>query len=68
VHRAGPRKDIYYEPVEVKAAIVTCGGLCPGLNDVIRQVLVLYHCSNNSILLTFLPILLLLESGIHCEL
>ncbi|XP_047085437.1 ATP-dependent 6-phosphofructokinase 5, chloroplastic-like [Lolium rigidum] len=38
VHRAGPRKDIYYEPVEVKAAIVTCGGLCPGLNDVIRQV------------------------------
>ncbi|VAI69829.1 unnamed protein product [Triticum turgidum subsp. durum] len=38
VHRAGPRKDIYYEPNEVKAAIVTCGGLCPGLNDVIRQV------------------------------
>lgn len=38
VHRAGPRKNIYYEPGEVKAAIVTCGGLCPGLNDVIRQV------------------------------
>jgi len=38
VHRAGPRKEIYYEPEEVKAAIVTCGGLCPGLNDVIRQV------------------------------
>ncbi|KAL6846572.1 hypothetical protein ACP4OV_024020 [Aristida adscensionis] len=38
VHRAGPRKDIYYEPQEVKAAIVTCGGLCPGLNDVIRQI------------------------------
>ncbi|RWW01944.1 hypothetical protein BHE74_00016469 [Ensete ventricosum] len=38
VHRAGPRKQIYYEPREVKAAIVTCGGLCPGLNDVIRQV------------------------------
>ncbi|KAJ3677362.1 hypothetical protein LUZ60_003086 [Juncus effusus] len=38
VHRAGPRKDIYYEPKEVKAAIVTCGGLCPGLNDVIRQI------------------------------
>ncbi|PUZ51636.1 hypothetical protein GQ55_6G204200 [Panicum hallii var. hallii] len=38
VHRAGPRKEIYYEPEEVKAAIVTCGGLCPGLNDVIRQI------------------------------
>uniref|UniRef100_A0A0E0ES75 ATP-dependent 6-phosphofructokinase n=2 Tax=Oryza meridionalis TaxID=40149 RepID=A0A0E0ES75_9ORYZ len=38
IHRAGPRKEIYYEPAEVKAAIVTCGGLCPGLNDVIRQI------------------------------
>ncbi|KAJ4820283.1 ATP-dependent 6-phosphofructokinase [Rhynchospora pubera] len=38
VHRAGPRKMIYYEPSCVKAAIVTCGGLCPGLNDVIRQI------------------------------
>ena len=38
VHRAGPRKEIYYEPEEVKATIVTCGGLSPGLNDVIRQV------------------------------
>ncbi|KAA8530358.1 hypothetical protein F0562_005067 [Nyssa sinensis] len=38
VHRAGPRKQIYFEPGEVKAGIVTCGGLCPGLNDVIRQI------------------------------
>ncbi|KMZ65243.1 6-phosphofructokinase [Zostera marina] len=38
VHRAGPRKQIYFEPDSVKAAIVTCGGLCPGLNDVIRQI------------------------------
>ncbi|KAG1366445.1 putative ATP-dependent 6-phosphofructokinase 5, chloroplastic [Cocos nucifera] len=38
VHRAGPRKQIYFEPDEVKAGIVTCGGLCPGLNDVIRQI------------------------------
>ena len=38
VHRAGPREEIYFEPREVKAGIVTCGGLCPGLNDVIRQV------------------------------
>lgn len=39
VHRAGPREKIYFKPEEVKAAIVTCGGLCPGLNDVIRQVI-----------------------------
>ncbi|XP_077212915.1 phosphofructokinase 5 isoform X2 [Tasmannia lanceolata] len=38
VHRAGPREKIYFKPEEVKAAIVTCGGLCPGLNDVIRQL------------------------------
>jgi hypothetical protein len=38
VHRAGPRKQIYFEPQYVKAGIITCGGLCPGLNDVIRQV------------------------------
>ncbi|XP_077224548.1 ATP-dependent 6-phosphofructokinase 5, chloroplastic-like [Tasmannia lanceolata] len=38
VHRAGPRKQIYFKPEEVKAGIVTCGGLCPGLNDVIRQI------------------------------
>ncbi|PIA62657.1 hypothetical protein AQUCO_00200579v1 [Aquilegia coerulea] len=38
IHRAGPRKKIYYEPGAVKAGIVTCGGLCPGLNDVIRQI------------------------------
>lgn len=44
VHRAGPREKIYFKPEEVKAAIVTCGGLCPGLNDVIRQVLAYYCC------------------------
>eukprot|EP00897_Mesotaenium_endlicherianum_P000584 jgi/Mesen1/10526/ME000083S10030 len=36
--RAGPRPRIYFKPYEVKAAIVTCGGLCPGLNDVVRQI------------------------------
>ncbi|CAH9094975.1 unnamed protein product [Cuscuta epithymum] len=40
VHRAGPREKIYYKPEEVKAAIVTCGGLCPGLNDVIRHIVI----------------------------
>ncbi|KAL2528154.1 ATP-dependent 6-phosphofructokinase 5 [Forsythia ovata] len=40
VHRAGPREKIYFKPEEVKAAIVTCGGLCPGLNNVIRQIVI----------------------------
>ncbi|CAM8891105.1 unnamed protein product [Rhodiola kirilowii] len=40
IHRAGPREEIYFKPEEVKAAIVTCGGLCPGLNDVIRQIVI----------------------------
>lgn len=37
-HRAGPRRDVVFEPSEVRAAIVTCGGLCPGLNTVIREL------------------------------
>ena len=35
---AGPRKKIFFDPAETKAAIVTCGGLCPGINDVIRSL------------------------------
>ena len=34
----GPREKIYFEPRKVKAAIVTCGGLCPGLNNVVRGI------------------------------
>jgi 6-phosphofructokinase 1 len=33
---AGPRRKIYFDPANVTAGIVTCGGLCPGLNNVIR--------------------------------
>jgi 6-phosphofructokinase 1 len=33
---AGPRKEIFFDPAKTKAAIVTCGGLCPGINNVIR--------------------------------
>jgi 6-phosphofructokinase 1 len=36
---AGPREKIFFDPVQTKAAIVTCGGLCPGINDVIRAVI-----------------------------
>jgi hypothetical protein len=36
--RAGPRREIFFKPSEVVAAIVTCGGLCPGLNNVVREI------------------------------
>jgi 6-phosphofructokinase 1 len=36
--RAGVRKTVYFEGEEVRAGIVTCGGLCPGLNVVIRSI------------------------------
>jgi len=36
--RAGPRSNLHFNPNEVKAAIVTCGGLCPGLNNVVREL------------------------------
>lgn len=38
VEKAGPRELIYFDPSKVHAAIVTCGGLCPGLNHVIRAI------------------------------
>ena len=41
---AGPRENIYFDPSKLRCALVTCGGLCPGLNDIIRSiVLELYH-------------------------
>jgi len=41
--KAGPREHIYFNPHETVAAIVTCGGLCPGLNNVIRSVFLQLH-------------------------
>lgn len=38
VELAGPREYIYFNPSHVHAAICTCGGICPGLNNVIRAV------------------------------
>jgi 6-phosphofructokinase 1 len=41
---AGPRERIYFDPKRLVCGIVTCGGICPGLNDVIRAiVLSLFH-------------------------
>lgn len=38
VELAGPREFIYFNPAHVHAAICTCGGICPGLNNVIRAI------------------------------
>ena len=44
LERAGPREHIFFDPSKVHAGIVTCGGLCPGLNNVIRSiVMILWH-------------------------
>ena len=44
VELAGPRDKIFFDPSQTKAAIVTCGGLCPGINDVIRSLtMTLFH-------------------------
>jgi len=41
---AGPRELLFFNPRQLNCAIATCGGLCPGLNDVIRAlVLTLHH-------------------------
>ena len=36
--KAGPRPGLFFNPAETRAAIVTCGGICPGLNNVIRSL------------------------------
>jgi 6-phosphofructokinase 1 len=36
IERSGPREKIFFDPAKTTCAVVTCGGLCPGLNDVIR--------------------------------
>lgn len=42
--KAGPRAKLYFDSSKVKCAIVTCGGLCPGINDVIRAIVMdAYH-------------------------
>ncbi|KAL0726447.1 hypothetical protein Bca4012_022540 [Brassica carinata] len=41
--RAGPRQKVYFKPADVRACIVTCGGLCPGLNTVIREIVCGLH-------------------------
>jgi 6-phosphofructokinase 1 len=40
---AGPRERIYFNPATLRCGIVTCGGLCPGLNDVVRSIVFCLH-------------------------
>jgi 6-phosphofructokinase 1 len=44
IEAAGPRQEIFFDPVKTRCGVVTCGGLCPGINDVIRGlVMELWH-------------------------
>ncbi len=44
---AGPRQNLYFDPARTKCGIVTCGGLCPGINDVIRALVMQAHHAYN---------------------
>ncbi|MDA3891152.1 MAG: ATP-dependent 6-phosphofructokinase [Salinivirgaceae bacterium] len=41
--KAGPHGQLFFDPSKTKVGIVTCGGLCPGLNDVIRSIVNQLH-------------------------
>ena len=43
LEKAGPREHIFFDPKKTTAAIVTCGGLCPGINSVIRSLVMALH-------------------------
>lgn len=45
--RGGPRRNLYFDPKEVRACIVTCGGLCPGLNVVVREIVMSLYYNYN---------------------
>ena len=45
--KSGPHEKLYFNPVKTSAAIVTCGGLCPGLNNVIRSLVNQLHYRYN---------------------
>jgi 6-phosphofructokinase 1 len=43
LEKAGPRRRLAFDPARVRAAIVTCGGLCPGINNVVRAIVLELH-------------------------
>ena len=40
---AGPRRKIFFDPSKLKCALVSCGGICPGLNAIIRSMVLELH-------------------------
>src|SRR3954470_18586360 len=40
---AGPRSKLFFDAKHTRAGVVTCGGLCPGLNNVIRSLFLELH-------------------------
>jgi 6-phosphofructokinase 1 len=40
---AGPRRKVYFDASKLRCAVATCGGLCPGLNDIIRAIVLELH-------------------------
>jgi 6-phosphofructokinase 1 len=43
MEEAGPRRELFFDPSTLACGIVTCGGVCPGLNDVIRSIVLNLH-------------------------
>jgi 6-phosphofructokinase 1 len=43
LEKAGPRRRLFFDPSRARAAIVTCGGLCPGINNVVRAIVLELH-------------------------
>lgn len=43
LEKGGPREKLFFDPKNTTAAIVTCGGLCPGINNVIRSLVMALH-------------------------
>lgn len=41
--RAGPRSKIFFDPSKLHCAVASCGGLCPGINDIIRSIVLALH-------------------------
>jgi 6-phosphofructokinase 1 len=41
--RAGPRERLFFDPARMSCGVLTCGGLCPGLNNVVRSVVLQLH-------------------------
>jgi 6-phosphofructokinase 1 len=42
---AGPRRNIFFDPSKLRCAVVSCGGLCPGTNDIVRAIVMALHHS-----------------------